>query len=135
MVIGIYERNFPVTPGSTSIGINTTRLIRDVLMFGVLYVLTARSIALLGLYPLFMFSRAASMKTITVSMPDQNAKIRLKFVKKFSVIPIRSSTINVMKNAMIIPSVAMSDCLSPMKSAVIAKTRSTELTAFDPSDL
>ena len=82
-----------------------------------------------------MFSRAASMKTITVSIPDQNAKIRLKFVRKFIVIHIISSTINVMKKEMIIQSVAISDCLSPMKSVVIASTRSIELIALAPSDL
>lgn len=82
-----------------------------------------------------MFSRAASIKTITVSIHDQNAKIRLKFVKKFNVIPIASSTINVMKNEIIIPSVAMRDCLNQMKSAVIASTSKIELTAFEPSDL
>ena len=87
------------------------------------------------MYHFFMFSRAASMNTITVSIPDQNAKIKLKFVRKFIVMPARSSTINVTKNDMIIPSVAMRDCLNPMKSIVIPRTSRMELTAFHPSDL
>lgn len=56
IVIGMYERNFPVIPGRTRSGIKTTMLIRDVFMLAALYVLTAISIALLGLNHFFMFS-------------------------------------------------------------------------------
>jgi len=86
-VIGINERNLPTIPGSTSIGIKTTILIREVIIFGLAYVCIVIKIAEVGLYHFFIFSRADSMNTITVSIPIPNDKIREKFTIKFIVIP------------------------------------------------
>jgi hypothetical protein len=134
-VIGIYERNFPVIHGSTRSGMKTTIFIREEFIFALLYVLTDIKIAVLGLNPLFIFSYAASMKTITVSIHAPNARIKEKFVRKFSVSPARSRNIKVMKNEIIIHNVDIIDCFNPINNAVIARTNNIEETAFDPKDL
>ncbi len=131
----MYERNFPVIPGRTRSGIKTTMLIRDVFMLAALYVLTDINIAVLGLNHFFMFSYAASMNTMTVSIHAQNAKMREKLVRKLSVRPDRSKQIKVMKNDIIIPRVDIADCFIPINNAVIIKTNSIDQIALDHSDL
>ena len=74
-------------PGNTNIGTNTTILIRDVIIFGLAYICIVIKIAEVGLYHFFIFSRADSMKTITVSIPIPNDKINEKLTMKFIVIP------------------------------------------------
>jgi hypothetical protein len=135
IVIGIYDRNFHVIPGSTSSGINTTILISDVFIFAFLYVFTARRIAVLGLNHFFIFSYAASINTITVSIHAPKANINEKLVRKFIVNHAKSRKINVIKNDIIIPSVAIKDCLNHINNDVIASTSSIDDIAFDHNDL
>jgi hypothetical protein len=82
-----------------------------------------------------MFSYAASINTITVSIHAPKDKIREKFVRKLSVKPNDLRTINVIKNDNIIPRVDIRDCLSHINSVVIANTSNIEVIALDHKDL
>lgn len=74
------------------------------------------------------------MKTIIVSIPAPNAKMRLKFVKKFNEYPSLSSTINVIKNDNTIEKLAISACLIPMNNELIIKTRRMDCHAVLPNE-
>ena len=86
-VIGIKDKNLPTIPGSTNIGINTTILINEAIIFGLAYVCIVMRIAEVGLYHFFIFSRADSMNTITVSIPIPKERISEKLTIKVMVIP------------------------------------------------
>jgi hypothetical protein len=129
-VMGIYDKNLPVMPGKTSIGMKTTILISDVMILGLAYVCIVMRIALVGSYHFFMFSRPDSMKTKTVSIPIPNDKINEKLVIKFILNPKKLRIMNVIKNEIGIATVAIILCLSPIKIAVIRNTKQIEVNPF-----
>jgi hypothetical protein len=89
----------------------------------------------LGLNQRFMLAYAASINTITVSIPLPNAKINEKLVRKFNVNHKNCKMINVIKNETIIATVAIIDCFTPIKIAVINVTNNIALTPFHHNDI
>lgn len=124
-VIGIYARNFPRTPGSTIMGINTTSVVIVPAIRGALKSLTAMRTAVFGLNHILRFSYAHSMITIVVSIAIPRVRTREKLVRKFSVRSISWRTMNVTINASGIAKVAMTASLSPTNSNRQQKTHTS----------
>jgi len=89
----------------------------------------------LGLNQRFILAYAASINTITVSIPLPNARINEKLVRKFNVNHNSCKIIKVIKNETIIAIVAIMDCLIPIKKAVIIVTNKIALTPFRHNDI
>jgi hypothetical protein len=121
-VIGIYAKNFHITPGSVNSGINTHIVVAVPAIRGVLYSFTASKIEFFGLNPCFIFSCAPSMTTIVVSIAIQKVIMKLKFVKKFKLTPRFFSTTNVIKNAKGKVIVAINDSLNHTNTSNAIKT-------------
>jgi hypothetical protein len=82
-VIGIYDKYFPITPGSVSSGINAASVVIVPEIIGGAYSRIATSIACFGEYPSCTFLLAPSITTIIVSIATQRLRISEKFVRKF----------------------------------------------------
>lgn len=131
MVIGMYARNLPSTHGSTIIGINTTIVVRVHAITLFLKSLTAKSTAVFGLYPSFIFSAAASIITIVVSIAIPSVSTKLKFVRKLRVYPIISSTMKVIINHIGSQIAAITDGFSPTKKSIVRNTNIIVWSALD----
>ena len=130
MVIGIYAKNFHIIPGSVSSGIKTTIVVAVQDIRGVLYSLTAKSIAFIELNHCLIFSWAHSMTTIVVSIAIQNVMMKLKLVRKFRLNHIFFKTINVIKNANGSVIVAINDSLNHTKINKAKKTNISVCSQF-----
>jgi hypothetical protein len=123
MVMGIYARNLPSTPGNIIIGMKTTIVVSVHAITQLLKSFTANKTAVFGLYPSFIFSAAASIITIVVSIAIHNVRTRLKFVRKLSVYPNVSSTINVIINHIGRPIDAIIEGFRHTKNTIVINTK------------
>ena len=122
-VIGMKERNFPITHGKNIKGRNTTRVVIVHEINGALKSWTANKIADLLEYHNLIFSLAHSMITITVSIAIQSVRTNEKLVRKFMDIPSVFKTMNVIKNANGINRDAIIDSLTQTKINIVRNTR------------
>jgi len=121
-VIGIYAKNFHNTQGKNIIGRKAESVVRVPLMSGDLKSRIASIIADTLVYQSFVFSLAHSIITITVSIAIHRVKTSEKFVRKFKLNHIASSTIKVIINARGSRSVATIDSLKPTNIKIVKNT-------------
>jgi hypothetical protein len=122
-VIGIYARNFQITPGRNMSGRNATNVVAVQLISGDFKSTTARRTAFLRLNQSFCLSDAHSIITIIVSIAIQRVKTREKFVKKLSEYQRVLRTVNVIKNESGKRILAIRDSLNHTNKSITRNTR------------
>jgi len=129
-VTGMYDKYFPMIPGSVSIGINAASVVIVPEIIGGAYSRIAIRIACFGLYPSCTFLFDHSITTIIVSIATQRLKIREKFVRKFSENPVYRSTVNVIRYESGTIRIPINPSLKPINIRSVRNTRPNVVIIF-----